>query len=181
MKYIIVNSVAEGHRYIRRKNMETGNIMVNESCCHLVDLAKNLVIKNRAQKGILRPLTMAESTETVVFMEEIMERYESPQFFVPKKSFCFDTAKEVLESVNQIRKGKVTDAFENSSLDKIVQIKELIVVDDNNKVKGILSLYDLARNTLTEEYALNVLTENSYDYSTEDDFQKNIETKAFFI
>ena len=155
MKYIIVNSVAEGHRYIRRKNMETGNIMVNESCCHLVDLAKNLVIKNRAKKGILRPLTMAESTETVVFMEEIMERYESPQFFVPKKSFCFDTAKEVLESVNQIRKGKVTDAFENSSLDKIVQIKELIAqyekVLKEKDVYDDIRLYQEALNIANEE------------------------------
>lgn len=89
--------------------------------------------------------------------------------------------------ISKIMKKYTISINENENLDDAcdmmgyLQIKELIVVDDNNKVKGILSLYDLARNTLTEEYALNVLTENSYDYSTEDDFQKNIETKAFFI
>ena len=126
MKYIIVNSIAEGHRYIRKENRKAGNTMVNVCCLHLVDLAKNLVIKKRAKKGILKALNIADGTETVVLMEEILERNKGKDFFVPEESFCFDTAREVLESIRQIRMGKGTKEYENADDKKIFQIKSVI-------------------------------------------------------
>lgn len=126
MKYIIVNSIAEGHRYIRKENRKAGNTMVNVCCLHLVDFAKNLVIKKRAKKGILKALNIADGTETVVLMEEILERNKGKDFFVPEESFCFDTAREVLESIRQIRMGKGTKEYENADDKKIFQIKSVI-------------------------------------------------------
>lgn len=47
-----------------------------------------------------------------------------------------------------------------------MQIKRLVVVDAQHQLVGVLSLSDLARNVLLEEYALEALTEISYDLST---------------
>ena len=47
-----------------------------------------------------------------------------------------------------------------------MQVRRLVVLNDQNKIVGVLSLSDLAKCTLTEEFALETLIEISYDYPT---------------
>lgn len=56
-----------------------------------------------------------------------------------------------------------------------MQIRRLVVVNENNKIVGVLSLSDLAKCSLTEELALETLIEISYDYPT-----KNLENDNLF-
>lgn len=50
-----------------------------------------------------------------------------------------------------------------------MQIKRLVVIDDDNKIKGVLSLSDLLRYPLAEDLALETMVEISYDYPTKND------------
>ena len=67
------------------------------------------------------------------------------------------------------------DISEASDIMGYMQVRRLVVVNDLNKIVGVLSLSDLARCTLTEEMALETLIEISYDYPT-----KNFENDNLF-
>ena len=68
-----------------------------------------------------------------------------------------------------------TSASEASDIMGYMQVRRLVVVNDLNKILGVLSLSDLARCTLTEDLALETLIEISYDYPT-----KNFENDNLF-
>ena len=55
---------------------------------------------------------------------------------------------------------------EASDIMGYMQVRRLVVLNDQNKIVGVLSLSDLAKCTLTEEFALETLIEISYDYPT---------------
>lgn len=61
-----------------------------------------------------------------------------------------------------------SDTFvsEASDLMGYMQVRRLVVVDDNNKIIGVLSVTDLLKHQLTEEYALETMIEISYNYPT---------------
>ena len=67
------------------------------------------------------------------------------------------------------------DISEASDIMGYMQVRRLVVVNDSNKIVGVLSLSDLAKCTLTEEIALETLIEISYDYPT-----KNFENDNLF-
>ena len=63
-----------------------------------------------------------------------------------------------------------------------MQVRRLIVVNDTNKIIGILSITDLLRYPLLEEYALEALLEISYNYSTPNtNFDKELQTNAYIL
>ena len=62
-----------------------------------------------------------------------------------------------------------TDISTASDTMGYMQVRRLVVVDDNNKICGILSLTDLASNTQTENLALETLIEISYNFPTKND------------
>lgn len=66
------------------------------------------------------------------------------------------------------------DVADASDMMGYMQIKRLVVTNDFNQIVGILSLSDLARNVLTEEYAFEALVEISYDYSIENKQNDNL-------
>lgn len=74
--------------------------------------------------------------------------------------------------INKIMKTDILTVNEDDDLEVAVdilgymQVKQLIVIDKNNNYRGLLSIYDLATNLLTEKYALDVMLENSYLYKT---------------
>lgn len=61
-----------------------------------------------------------------------------------------------------------SDTFvsEASDLMGYMQVRRLVVVDKDNKIVGVLSVTDLLKNQLTEEYALETMIEISYNYPT---------------
>ena len=56
-----------------------------------------------------------------------------------------------------------------------MQVRRLVVVNDQNKIVGVLSLSDLAKTIPTEQIALDTLIEISYDYPT-----RNLENDKIF-
>ena len=55
---------------------------------------------------------------------------------------------------------------EASDLMGYMQVRRLVVIDNENKIIGVLSVTDLLKNQLTEEYALETMIEISYNYPT---------------
>ena len=63
-----------------------------------------------------------------------------------------------------------------------MQVRRLVVIDDNNKIKGVLSVSDLLRYPLSEDLALETLIEISYNYPTQSDFvNSTFQTSAFIF
>lgn len=63
-----------------------------------------------------------------------------------------------------------------------MQVRRLVVTDDDNKISGVISITDLLRHSLTEESALEAMVEISYNYSTKDESNDIIlQTKAFIF
>lgn len=67
-----------------------------------------------------------------------------------------------------------TPVDEASDIMGYMQVRRLVVVNDQNKIVGVLSLSDLAKCTSTEEIALETLIEISYDYPTRNFENDNI-------
>ena len=76
---------------------------------------------------------------------------------------------------------KESDASIASDMMGYMQVRRLVVVDDNNKIVGVLSLTDLASNPETEELALETLVEISYNYPTKNDTSDNILQVSAYI
>ena len=77
---------------------------------------------------------------------------------------------------------KNTDVKEASDLMGYMQVRRLVVIDDNNKIKGVLSVSDLLRYPLSEDLALETLIEISYNYPTQSDFvNSTFQTSAFIF
>ena len=62
-----------------------------------------------------------------------------------------------------------------------MQVRRLVVVNDNNEVCGVLSLTDLATNTQTENLALETLIEISYNYPTKVDKTQDLLQVSAYI
>ena len=62
-----------------------------------------------------------------------------------------------------------------------MQVRRLVVVDNNNDVCGVLSLTDLATNTQTENLALETLIEISYNYPTKIDKAQDLLQVSAYI
>ena len=62
-----------------------------------------------------------------------------------------------------------------------MQVRRLVVVDDNNEVCGVLSLTDLATNTQTENLALETLIEISYNFPTKVDKTQDLLQVSAYI
>ena len=67
------------------------------------------------------------------------------------------------------------DVSNASDIMGYMQVKRLVVINENDDIVGVLSLTDLARCPLTEEIALETLIEISYTYPT-----KYLETDNLF-
>ena len=63
-----------------------------------------------------------------------------------------------------------------------MQVRRLVVTNDDNKITGVISITDLLRHSLTEESALEAMIEISYNYSTKDESNDILlQTKAFIF
>ena len=89
--------------------------------------------------------------------------------------------------INKIMKKYVITIDENSDVSiasdmmGYMQVRRLVVIDNNNKICGVLSLSDLASNSRTEELALETLIEISYNYPTKNDKSDSILQVSAYI
>lgn len=63
-----------------------------------------------------------------------------------------------------------------------MQVKRLVVVNDEGKIKGVLSISDLLRYPLSEDLAMDALIEISYNYPTNSEILNPIfQTSAYIF
>ena len=55
MKYIIVDSVKDGNRYIRKENKKQNSVLSNVKCVTLLEFAIEVVTQEQAKMGELNP------------------------------------------------------------------------------------------------------------------------------
>ena len=97
------------------------------------------------------------------------------------KEISVNTRVEKIMKKYVITINKESDASTASDMMGYMQVRRLVVVDDNNKIAGVLSLTDLASNPETEELALETLIEISYNYPTKNDTSDNILQVSAYI
>lgn len=90
--------------------------------------------------------------------------------------------------INKIMKKYVITASEETELEKAtdimgyMQIRRLVVVNNENKIVGILSTTDLLSNPLTENLALDTLIEISYNFPTKcEETEGLLQTNVFIL
>lgn len=95
------------------------------------------------------------------------------------QGYSLDTALQDVMKKNVITVNQ--DALPEDASDVMgnMQVKRLVVVDSKHQLVGVLSLSDLARNVLLEEYALEALTEISYDLSTSEEKATSFCTETY--
>ena len=108
-------------RQICKEDMELFHINVVK----ITDLAREIIIRDFASQGKIIRVEM-ESRDTCIFLVDELLRKKGQDFFIPQESMCEETAREVFDTMNQIRMGAVTDVYRSSTDKKILQIKELI-------------------------------------------------------
>ena len=91
-------------------------------------------------------------------------------------------------TINKIMKKYVITASEETELEKAtdimgyMQIRRLVVVNNENKIVGILSTTDLLSNPLTENLALDTLIEISYNFPTKcEETEGLLQTNVFIL
>ena len=94
----------------------------------------------------------------------------------------------VTTPINKIMKKYVITASEETELEKAtdimgyMQIRRLVVVNNENKIVGILSTTDLLSNPLTENLALDTLIEISYTFPTKcEETEGLLQTNVFIL
>ena len=94
----------------------------------------------------------------------------------------------VTTPINKIMKKYVITASEETELEKAtdimgyMQIRRLVVVNNENKIVGILSTTDLLSNPLTENLALDTLIEISYNFPTKcEEIEGLLQTNVFIL
>lgn len=126
MKYIIVDSVKDANRYIRRSNKKNiGEILSDVHCCHLSELAKEIVVRERAAGGCLKAPETMDSVSGVILLEEIIAQKFVEDFFVPQESMSTATVQEVWRSLLQVRMGEETEQYRTSEELKVKQLQQL--------------------------------------------------------
>ena len=90
--------------------------------------------------------------------------------------------------INKIMKKYVITASEETELEKAtdimgyMQIRRLVVVNNEKKIVGILSTTDLLSNPLTENLALDTLIEISYNFPTKrEETEGLLQTNVFIL
>lgn len=164
MKYIIVDSVKDGNRYLRKENKKNHAVISSTKCVSLIEFAKEVLVKQQAKKGILNALDVLDGTSCAVLLLELLKEKADDSYFVPKESLSQETAQEVCSILTQLRMGAVTDAFESSKVSHVIQIKELL-----NQYEGFLvanNQYDKAR---IYKDAISILKSNTMIRKKEQD------------
>ncbi len=126
MKYIVVDSVKDGNRYLRKENKKNHVVISNTKCVSLMEFAKEVVVRQQAKKGILNALDILDGTSSAVLLLEMLKEKADDSYFVPKESISQETAQEVCSILTQLRMGAVTDMFESSDATHVIQLKELL-------------------------------------------------------
>ena len=138
--YVIVRSVKEGNRLIRRVNKEhPGHPVAAVSCHQLSEFAKEVVFRERAEKGKLCGGEVLDTLSCAAVLDRIMKDNWNETWFLPKNCLGLSTATEVLEALNVLRLGRLSDEF-----------KKKLTGQEACKEKQLFSLWDKYEKKLRE-------------------------------
>ena len=152
----------------------------------VLDVMKKNIIKVKKENSILEVIKIMKD-KNIGFL--IIEENDEAIGVITDRDIIISMAKEISVNtrVEKIMKkyvitiNKESDASIASDMMGYMQVRRLVVVDDNNKIVGVLSLTDLASNPETEELALETLVEISYNYPTKNDTSDNILQVSAYI
>lgn len=152
----------------------------------VLDVMKKNIIKVKKENSILEVIKIMKD-KNIGFL--IIEENDEAIGVITDRDITISMAKEISVNtrVEKIMKkyvitiNKESDASTASDMMGYMQVRRLVVVDDNNKIAGVLSLTDLASNPETEELALETLIEISYNYPTKNDTSDNILQVSAYI
>ena len=152
----------------------------------VLDVIKKNIIKVKKENSILEVIKIMKD-KNIGFL--IIEENDEAIGVITDRDIIISMAKEISVNtrVEKIMKkyvitiNKESDASIASDMMGYMQVRRLVVVDDNNKIVGVLSLTDLASNPETEELALETLVEISYNYPTKNDTSDNILQVSAYI
>lgn len=152
----------------------------------VLDVMKKNIIKVKKENSILEVIKIMKD-KNIGFL--IIEENDEAIGVITDRDIIISMAKEISVNtrVEKIMKkyvitiNKESDASTASDMMGYMQVRRLVVVDDNNKIAGVLSLTDLASNPETEELALETLIEISYNYPTKNDTSDNILQVSAYI
>ena len=137
----------------------------------VIDVMSSNVITVTKETSILEVMKKMKE-ENVGFI--VISENEEAIGVITDRDIVLSLSKEIQTTtqIQKIMKKYVitikSDTFvsEASDLMGYMQVRRLVVVDDNNKIVGVLSVTDLLKHQLTEEYALETMIEISYNYPT---------------
>lgn len=165
MKQIVVQSVKEGNRYLRRIN-KSGKVAANVKCSQLATLAQDIMIQKLAWEGNMIMPDVLDSVSGAVFLQKILIEKAQKDFFIPLKSINYETSLRVWYMLLQLRMGQVTEEYQSSPEHKVEQIKEVIAAYENflkqeNKY-DICRIYREAISVLESEERKNLMFADEY-------------------
>lgn len=120
----------------------------------------------------------------------IVEENQEAIGVITDRDIILSLAKEISTNTNitKIMKKYVITINEAAEIETAsdvmgyMQVKRLVVVNDLNKITGVISITDLLRHPLLEECALETMIEISYNYSTTNfSNDKQLQTNAFIF
>ena len=137
------------------------------------------VISTKKESSILDVMKLMKD-KNVGFV--VIEEEKEAIGVITDRDIVLSLSKEISCNTNitKIMKKYVISINEKTPVDEAsdimgyMQVRRLVVVNDQNKIVGVLSLSDLAKCTSTEEIALETLIEISYDYPTRNFENDNI-------
>ena len=151
-KIILTDKVANVNRLCRKYNREMGKDVKNVKGLTLGQIAWELLCGYMAYTGEYNNLKVINGKTCIYVMDKLLKKNKPS--FIPKESMCVKTSKEVLKSLNQIRRNTLkVEIEENVENDKLKQLVELIglyedelcalnLVDDELLLKKVCSILD---------------------------------------
>ena len=138
------------------------------------------VISTKKESSILDVMKLMKD-KNVGFV--VIEEDKEAIGVITDRDIVLSLSKEISYHTNitKVMKKYVISVNEKTAIDEAsdimgyMQVRRLVVVNDQNQIVGILSLSDLAKSTPTEQIALDTLIEISYDYPT-----RNLENDKIF-
>ena len=116
MKHIIVQSVKDANRCIRRIN-KSEEMIKAVKCSTLIEVAKDIIMQNLALEGNLKAPDMLDNVSASVLMEQVLKEKskEKDTFFIPQESINYETSVRVWNMLLQIRMGETTADYDQQS------------------------------------------------------------------
>lgn len=123
-KLILTDRIMNGNRLLRKYNKEKGKDIVGAKCLTLQQIAEEFLCAYTTVSSEEKSIEVAGADSCAYVMNELIRTHSFS--FIPQESICVQTAESILQSINQIRMNRPTEAYLNATEQKVADIKEII-------------------------------------------------------